>query len=335
MLKKTAFILSVFLFLASTFSGTSEAVIKMKLGMKMTESHHEGIALRHFADYVKEQTKGEIVIDIYYGEVLGDSKKQVENLINGMQDFYAEGYAFYSPYVPEFRVVGGGLPYIFENNEQFRKYLLSDVQKDLEKRLIEKAGLRIVNRDKNWLRGPYRVLASKRPIRSLDDVKGLKLRMASSPLTVKSWEYLGAAVTVIPYSETYLALKQGTVEAVTCPVTDALYQKFCEVAPYLTITNEYSQQVAVVMNERRYQSLTKEQQEIIHEGLRQAGDICTKLSLENGEKLVKEMREKYGVEMIDVDLKPWQEKIKGFIVELENDGTIPAGFIKKAQEAAK
>jgi TRAP-type C4-dicarboxylate transport system substrate-binding protein len=46
--------------------------------MKMTESHHEGVALRHFADKVKKRTNGEIVIDIYYGEVLGDSKKQIE-----------------------------------------------------------------------------------------------------------------------------------------------------------------------------------------------------------------------------------------------------------------
>ncbi len=335
MLKRSILFLLAGLFAIGAFVSGSEAVVRLKLGMKMTESHHESVALRHFADYVKEQTKGEIVIDIFYAEALGDSKKQIENMINGLQDFYAEGYSFYAPYVPEFRVVGGGVPYVFESNDQFRKYLLSDVQQELEKRLIEKTGLRIVSRDKNWLRGPYRVLASKHPIRSLDDVKGLKLRMASAPLSVKSWEYLGAAVTVIPYSETYLALKQGTVDAVTCPVTDALYQKFCEVAPHLTVTNEYAQQVAVVMNERRYQSLTPEQREIIHEGLRQGGEICTRLALENGEKLVQEMKDKYGVEMIEIDLKPWQEKMSGLVAALEQEGVVPAGFIKKAQDAVK
>jgi TRAP-type C4-dicarboxylate transport system substrate-binding protein len=115
--------------------------------------------------------------------------------------------------------------------------------------------------------------------------------MASAPLSVKAWEHLGASVIVLPYSETYLALKQGTVDAVTCPVTDALYQKFCEVAPHLTVTHEYQQQVAVVMNEKRFQSLTKEQQEILYDALREAGDICTKLAIENGEKLVKKMKE--------------------------------------------
>ncbi len=335
MLKRVLCAAMAVLFLCGAFSGASEAVIRMKLGMKQVEAHQESVALRHFADYVKEKTNGEIIIDIFYAEALGDSKKQVENLINGLQDFYAEGYSFYDPYVPEFRVVGGGIPYVFENNEQFRKYLLSDVQQELEQRLLEKAGLRIVNRDKNWLRGPYRVLASKRPIKSLDDVKGLKIRMPSAPLSVRSWEYLGAAVTVIPYSETYLALKQGTVDAVTCPVTDALFQKFCEVAPYLTVTHEYSQQIAIVMNERRYQSLTPEQREIIHEGLRQGGEICTRLALENGEKLVQEMKEKYGVEMIEIDLKPWQEKMSGLVEELEKQGVIPAGFVKRAQDAVK
>ena len=313
------------------FPARSEAVVRMKLGMKMTESHHEGVALRHFTDTVKKRTNGEIVIDIFYGEVLGDSKKQIENMIHGLQDFYAEGYSFYDAYVPEFRVIGGGVPYLFKDNDHYKRYLLSDMQKDMEQRLIEKAGLRIMNRDKNWLRGPYRVLATKKPVLSLEDLKGLKLRMASAPLSVKAWENLGASVIVLPYSETYLALKQGTVDAVTCPVTDALYQKFCEVAPHLTVTHEYQQQVAVVMNEKRFQSLTKEQQEILYDALREAGDICTKLAIENGEKLVKEMKEKYGVTFHEVDLAPWREKIATFIPELEKQGTIPAGFVEKVR----
>lgn len=334
-MNKNGFVLLLAVVCMLGMLSASEAAVKLKLGMKMPDTHHEAIALRHFADYVKEKTKGEVTVDIYYGEVLGDSKKQVENMIHGLQDMYAEGYGFYAPYVAEFRVIGGGIPYVFKDNDAYKRYLLSGAQKEIEQKLIEKAGLRIVNRDKNWLRGPYRVLAAKRPIRNLDDVQGLKLRMASSPMSVKSWENLGAAVTVIPYSETYLALKQGTVEAVTCPVTDAFYQKFCEVAPYLTVTHEYHQQVAIVMNEKKFQSLTKEQQEILYEGLRQGGEICTKLAIENGEKLVKEMQEKYKVEMIEIDTTPWREKIQSFLVELEQDGTIPAGFLQKAVEASK
>lgn len=310
----------------------SEAVITMKLGLKQVEEHQESVALRRFADIVKDRTNGEIIIDLYYAEVLGDSKKQVENTIRGLQDFYADSYSFYDPYVPEFRIIAGGIPFILGNNDDFKKLLQSDLQKELEERLLEKAGLRVLNRDKNWLRGPYRVIASKKPIKSIDDIKGLKLRLASAPLAVKSWEALGAAVAVIPYSETYLALKQGTVDAVTCPVTDALFQKFCEVAPYLTITNEYPQQIAVVMNEKRFRSLTNEQQEIIYDALNEAGDICTKLAIENGEKLVKEMKEKYGIQLIEMDLSPFKEKMLEFAKIAEREKIIPYGITERVLE---
>lgn len=325
MLKRVFFlILAIVICFAADFS---EAAVRLKLGTKQVEEHHESIALKKFADIVKEKTNGEIEIDLYFGEVLGDAKKQIENTVRGIQDFYVDGYGFYDIYAPEIRA--SAIPYLFKDNDHYRKFLLSDLEAGIEKQLLEKAGLRVVNKDKNWLRGPYRVIASKKPIRSLDDLKGLKVRQPSNPTSVRAWETLGCAVSVIPYSETYLALKQGTVDAVTCPVTDALYQKFCEVAPYLTVTHEYSQQVAVVMNEKRFQSLTTEQQEIICQTLNEMGDIVTEEAIKNGDSLVKEMKEKYNVEVIEIDLTPWRERMEAFIQQLESEKYIPAGYVEK------
>lgn len=187
----------------------------------------------------------------------------------------------------------------------------------------------MVDRKKNWLRGPYRVLCSNKPIRSVDDLKGLKVRMPSNPTSVKAWETLGCAVTVIPYSETYLALKQGTVDAVTCPVVDAYFQKFCEVAPYITVTYEYPQQVAVVMNERKFQKLTKEQQEILLDEIDKAGDFVTEQALKRSDEIVELMKKDYHVEIINVDLAPWREKMESFIKELENTNYMPKGYAEK------
>ena len=92
------------------------------------------------------------------------------------------------------------------------------------------------------------------------------------------------------------------------------------------VTEDLKRQASVVEKK-----LTKEQQEILYDALREAGDICTKLAIENGEKLVKEMKEKYGVTFHEVDLAPWREKIATFIPELEKQGTIPAGFVEKVR----
>ncbi|MBO5492079.1 MAG: TRAP transporter substrate-binding protein [Pyramidobacter sp.] len=309
---------------ALALSGASEAAVKLRLGNKMIATHPESVALQMMADNVKARTNGEVEIQCYFGEVLGDAKKQIENMIRGVQDFYADGYGYYDMYAPLLRAPA--VPYMFRDNEHYRNFLLSDMEKEVEEPLLKKAGLRVVNSKRNWLRGPFRVIASRKPIRSLEDLKGLKLRMNSNPTSVRAWEQLGCAVTVIPYTETYLALKQGTVDAVTCPVVDAYLFKFCEVAPYLTITYEYPQQVAVVMNDRKFQKLTKEQQEILLDEINKAGDYVTEQALNKCGEIIEKMKKEYGVEMIEVDLAPWRAKMEPFIEELENRDYIPKGY---------
>lgn len=309
---------------AAMNAAPSEAVTKLRLGNKMIEDHYESQALKMMAENVKTRTNGEVEIQCYFGEVLGDNKKQIENMVRGVQDFYADGYGYYDMYSPLMRV--SSLPYLFRDNEHYRHFLLSDVEKEIEEPLLKKAGLRVVDRKRNWLRGPFRVIASRKPIRSLEDLQGLKLRMNSNPTSVKAWEALGCAVTVIPYSETYLALKQGTVDAVTCPVVDAYFQKFCEVAPYLTVTNEYPQQVAVVMNDRKFQRLTAEQQEILLDEIDKAGDYVTEQANKRSAEIIELMKKEYNVEIIEVDLAPWRAKMGGFLEELENSNYIPKGF---------
>ena len=317
------------LFAAMVMSAAcAEAVTKLKLGNKMNADHPESVAIQRACDNIKARTNGEVEIQCYFGEVLGDSKKQLDNMVRGVQHFYADGYGFYSAYNKIFRI--GTVPYVFRDNDHFQKFLLSDIEKEAEDEVLKKAGLIFVNRKKNWLRGPFRVIASRRPIRSVEDLKGLKLRMASNPTAVKAWEQFGCAVTVIPYTETYLALKQGTVEALTCPVVDAYLFKFCEVAPYITVTYEYPQQVAVVMNNRAFQKLTKEQQEILLDEFDKAGDYVTEQALTKSAELIQKMKDEYKIEMIEnVDLAPWRAKMESFIKELEKTDYIPAGYVEK------
>ncbi len=313
--------------LAIAGAGAARAAVKLRLGGKMNADHPESVAIARAAEAIKERTGGEVEILCYFGEVLGDSKKQLDNTVSGAQHLYAEGYGFCAAYSKLFRV--GTVPYVFRDNEHYRKFLLSDIEKEAEDDLLKKAGLIVVNRKRNWLRGPFRVIASRRPVRSLDDLKGLKLRMSSAPASVKSWEQLGCAVSVIPYSETYLALRQGAVDALTCPVVDAYLYKFCEVAPYITVTNEYPQQVAVLMNARAFSRLTERQREILLEEFDKAGEYVTERALSASDEIIRKMKDEYGVTVIEPDLAPWRERMEPFIASLEKSGYIPAGCVER------
>ena len=74
----------------------AEAVTKLKLGNKMNAAHPESVAIQRACDNIKARTNGEVEIQCYFGEVLGDSKKQLDNMVRGVQHFYVDGYGFYA-----------------------------------------------------------------------------------------------------------------------------------------------------------------------------------------------------------------------------------------------
>ena len=102
-------------------------------------------------------------------------------------------------------------------------------------------------------------------------------------------------------------------------------------APDLTITYEYPQQVAVVMNDRAFQKLTKEQQEILLDEINKAGDYVTDQALNKSGEIIEKMKKEYGVELIETDLAPWRAKMEPFIEELENKNYIPKGYAARVR----
>jgi len=307
-----------------------EQVWEFKLGSKMIETHPESQGVLKFIKLVDERSKGRIKIIPYFGEILGPSKVQLENVITGTQDFYTASYTFLANYVPEFRV--HSLPYLFESYEEYQKFLLSPIEENMEKKIIKNVGLRVLNEKKNWKIGAYRVIVSKKPIKSIDDIKGLKLRQPDNQTTIKIWTALGANVVIIPFTETYLALQQGMVDALTTTLEGYSSVKFFDIAKHITKSNEYQQQDCTVMNERKFQSLPQDLQEVIIESMNDAGDFTTQLIENKAIEIENELKNKHGVQIHDIDLKPFKEKTQAAYDELEASGFIPAGILDQIKD---
>lgn len=312
-------------FLMSIISIAAE-VWEFKLGAKMPETRLEAQALKSFMASAEEKSGGRIKFVSYFGGTLGGAKEQLENVVTGVQDFFAETYTYLAPFVDGFRV--HSIPFFFSDNEEYQKFLLGPIEKEMEQALIDKVGLRVMNEKKNWLRGPYRIIASKKPILTLEDVKGVKLRQPDNQATIKLWNAFGASVIVLPYSEVYLALQQGMVNAVTIPITNYDTDKFYELAKHATITNEYQQQLVIVMNEKRFQSLPEDIRQILFDTINEAGDLCTKI-VNDAASTVKDKLVKEGVTFHTVDLTPWREKAIEVQKQLEEEGFLPAGLMEK------
>jgi TRAP-type C4-dicarboxylate transport system substrate-binding protein len=224
--------------------------------------------------------------------------------------------------------------YVYRDYDHYVNYLRSPVFEESKKRLEAKNHhILVPNKDVVWGRGPYRVLASKKPIYAADDIKGLKLRLYESETAKKVWgQALGATITVIPWGETYLALKQGMVEAVTSPL-DSLYDiKFTEVCKYVTEIKEFFQNQTLVINNKKWQSFPPAIQKAINEAATEmARTMNTKLYAQV-EKDMQRMMDDHGAAFIRVSLKSFQEKVKPSVDELENQNFWPKGLYNRIQE---
>jgi len=300
-------------------------VITLKMGTKMGADSQEGKGFQKFADLVAEKTGGSVEVVVYPSEQLGDSTTQINNLAMGTQELYAEGCNYFSGYTNLLEV--SNIPYLFENNEQYLELVQSDFGKQQEA-ILEDNGFKILNTNRDWIRGPFRVLCSSTPIQSLDDVKGLRLRSYESDIYMKCWSALGAEPIVISWTETYLALQQGTVSAVASPISMVEDMAFTEVAPHVSFVKEFPQEIVVVMNKKVFDGLTAEQQEACIEAANEAATWSNDLLNAETDASIKRM-EDAGATFYDIDTKPFTEALLDYFRELEANGTMPEGLLER------
>ena len=301
-------------------SGSSGDTIVLSCATKVAEDSFEGKTYQYFADLVKEYTNGSVEVQIYPSEQLGDSTTTVNNMQLGTIDMYIEGSTFYSGYGVD--VLFTTSPFLMTEWEDYLELVTGEFG-DLQMQQIEKAGFKMLCSDRSWQRGPYYVTCSTKPINSLDDLKAIKLRSADSAAFMNAMSFLGVSTTVVNYSECYMALQQGTVEAVNCPVSNVESMAFYEVGPYVTYMNCYPQELWPVMNLDKFNSLTGEQQEALVKAANDAAAYSTEELYTFTDEMIARV-ESDGAEFnMDFDCGVIQDALHDYYVGEAAKGNIP------------
>lgn len=297
--------------------------VVLKCGTKMSTESVEGQAFQHFADLVAEKTNGEVTVDIYPSEQLGDTSTQMDNLQLGTQDLYIEGIALWARYDSIFDY--GNIPFLFTSYEDYQAKTLGDVDAK-EQEVLLANGMRMLTTNRNWIRGPYRVLVTTEPF-SVDSVKDLRIRSFDSAVYGTAWSKLGANPLTLAWTDVYMGLQQGTVAAAASPVSLVYDMKFTECAKYVNVINEFPQEIGVVMSEKSYQKLTAEQQAAMIEAANEAAEWSNELLASATDELINKMETEHGATIVEIDTTPLHEQLIPWFQELEQQGTIPAGLI--------
>jgi len=302
----------------------------MKIGHEMNPEHPEHLALLKFEELFEERTNGEVDVQIFPANQLGSFFVQIQNMKQGIQQGHLNGLGWPGHFIPEYFLFNTA--FAFKGFDEYAKAINGPVGHEIRERLVEEHGIRLISVG-DWRRGA-RNLLSKEPINSVEEVEGLKIRVPETPSYIESWKALGASPTPVAFGEVYLALQQGVVEAMECPLDLIYSQKFYEVADYISITEHLPELVALGVTEKFYQGLTDEQKTILEECVAEAGKYNREI-VENSQEEIKAKMAEAGIEYIEVDQAAFWEKGKVAAYNLEELEVWPKGFYQRIADSIK
>lgn len=294
--------------------------IVLSLATKMTEDSFEGKTFQRFADLTKEYSNGTLELQIYPSEQLGDSTTTVNNMQLGTIDMYIEGCTFYSGYGVDVSFTSS--PFLMTEWEDYQELVLGEFGEQ-QMQQMEKAGFKMLCTDRSWQRGPYYVTCSTKPINSLDDMRTTKFRSADSAAFMAAMASLGVTTTVVNYTECYMALQQGMVEAVNCPISNVESMAFWEVGPYVTYMNCYPQELWPVINLNKFNSLTQEQQDALIKAANQAAAESNEELQAFTEEMIARLEEQGAIFNMEFDCGVLQDALHDYYAQEAANGNLP------------
>ena len=200
---------------------------------------------------------------------------------------------------------------------------------------VEKdAGIMTLGTVTDVVRGPYRVIVSKKPINTSDDLRGLKMRMYPDQLATAVWTNLGVETRLLGWTETYEGIKNGVVESVTSPVALVESMRFYEVAPNVVRTNEFWQEIAFMVNAKAFNALPKDLQAVLLRAHKEAGTYSAQLMQSTADESMKRLAEK-GVKISTIDPAPIVRKTMEYYAAENKAGRVPAGFFDAVAASKK
>jgi C4-dicarboxylate-binding protein DctP len=263
-----------------------------------------GKGLKKFADLVAERSGGRIKTTVNYAGELGTQRETVEMVRDGSLEVVttlATGTASWVPQLGLFE-----FPYIYKNEAHLVRVL--DALEGEVSRLLAPHNFIAVGGQNMGFR---HMLDRKKPIQSVADLKGLKMR-GPNPVYVGMFNALGASGMTTDWSEIYTALQTGVIDGMEASPDMILSMKFHEQAKYLSKTNHIAACVYYMIRKDWYEGLPKDLQEVVMKAAREAAAYQNQLDVESQDAAMKKMVSE-GLQVNEVrDVKEFQTILESF-----------------------
>ena len=268
-----------------------------------------GKTAQFFKEKVEELTGGSVLINIQHSGVLGTEAQVLDGILSGTVDigrFSAFQFTAYGCNKAKLL----SIPYTFVSREHFWNFANSELAQEF---LAEPQTVGLPLRGICYGEEGFRHFFFRNEVKTIDDLKEMKIRVSEDPVMTGMVTDLGANPTVVSFTELYSALQTGVVDAAEQPIANYRSNAFPEVAPYLMLDGHTLGAIQIVITDMAWAKLTEEQQQAIMEAGRLTQNYNAELSAGEEAKVLEQMKAD-GVHIIEVEDKtPWVEACQNTI----------------------
>ena len=260
---------------------------KIRFAGNFELQHPSSIAMEKiFKPELARLTNNQLQVDLFPAMQLGGAKENVDGVRAGTLLMTWVGAAYLSRIVQELEAVS--LPFVFPSREVALKLMDGEIGKLLDQKLADKNFLAL-----GWMDlGQRHVTNGRRPIKTIEDFKGLKIRLQPNETHLATFRALGANAVAMDVKELYSALEQRVMDGQENPYTIIRAARYMEVQKYLSNTGHFFDFIAIIANRKQFQSLKPEYQKAINEAMTSAVAFQRKLAVESDREAFNELKTK-------------------------------------------
>ncbi|WP_414898298.1 TRAP transporter substrate-binding protein [Rhodovulum sp. YEN HP10] len=270
----------------SLLAGAASAQTVLRVAGNFPEEHSATGAMNVFKEEVERLSGGDLVVQNFPAMQLGGAQENVDQVRSGAIFAVFTSIAYFTRSVPELEAVS--LPFLFDSREKAFEVMDGPVGQLMDEALQEQG---FVNLGYGEL-GFRHVTNSARPLKTLEDFQGLKIRLQPNEVHLETFRALGANPQSLDISELYSALQQKVLDGEENPYNIIYTRRFFEVQKYLSDTGHFFDFINVVANRNAFEALSPENQQAVRTAMRSAIEWqraeAARVDLEFRDKLVAE-----------------------------------------------
>jgi tripartite ATP-independent transporter DctP family solute receptor len=282
-------------------------VITLKMSTVLPDTEIQSVGAQKFADEVEKTTNGKLKIQLFANGMLGKDLDVLNGLKVNTVELWMGGAGNLNASADTAKIFT--VPFMFDNQEHFDKVYSGPIGQEISDKIDKESGLKIIS---YWTRGA-RWLTTNKVVKTPEDLKGLKIRVPESPVFVKTFTRLGAAPTPMDFGQVFTSLQQKVIDGQENPLSLIYSSHFNEVNKYLIKTEHVFEPIVVVINSKKFNSLSPDLQKALMDAVNGIGKKYISDEVKKGDNDFLKKLQDGGMTLIEPDKAAFQAKLNGFV----------------------